>query len=378
MHKVVVERPRHGRSWASSNVPPKPPFDECPRYESMKASHSRRKWFSDLLGPLRRWLQSQVGRPWNDVYSEACAVIKPDSIIRAHVKTHLLEFVERDTFMHKKEVCVLDTSWSGEPKPVSANCRYRSLYYVHPETGLLQISPSMSKREWRAREPRPPVTFKWIRNGVALNQIRGLWFECHFKGVTFGERSEMYDHALERFVERSDVSRYDNQYLLCTFKRQLSKRQLREFKLRNGPLIQPVGAQPSASRHRLADACASIFRTHFVRVAQPDRAPPSKAEVAGSNPAADSFGDTIFDGPLVVDFRNLKKPLADVAQPRESARTRVREVQVRDLPSSFLAMAPFAHPICRAHAGVGLGAEPHPRESAHVRCLMGRPVVQLR
>jgi hypothetical protein len=30
----------------------------------------RRKGLTDLLGPLRRWLQSQVGRAWNDVYSE--------------------------------------------------------------------------------------------------------------------------------------------------------------------------------------------------------------------------------------------------------------------------------------------------------------------
>src|SRR5882724_1179635 len=113
MHKVVVERPRHGRSWAQSRPRPKPPFDEAPRYEPIKAPHTRRKSFSDLLGPLRRWLHAQLGRAWDDVYSEACAVIKPDSIVRAHVKTHLLEFVERHTFMHQGRVCVLDTSYRG-------------------------------------------------------------------------------------------------------------------------------------------------------------------------------------------------------------------------------------------------------------------------
>jgi len=135
MHKVVIERPRHGRSWAESRPRPKPPFDESPRFESIMARHTRRKWFSDLLGPLKRWLQSQIGRPWNDVYSEACAVIKPDSPIRAHVKTHLLEFVERNTFMHEGNVCVLDTGYLGKPVPVSANGRHRSLFFVHPETG---------------------------------------------------------------------------------------------------------------------------------------------------------------------------------------------------------------------------------------------------
>jgi len=146
MHKVVIERPRHGRSWAESRPRPKPPFEDSPRFESIKARYTRRKWFSDLLGPLKRWLQSQVGRPWNEAYSEACKVIKPDSPIRAHVKTHLLAFVERNTFMHEGKVCVLDTGYLGKPVPVSANCRYRSLFFVHPDTGLLLPSPRLSKR----------------------------------------------------------------------------------------------------------------------------------------------------------------------------------------------------------------------------------------
>jgi len=99
MHKVVVERPRwnpgpgkHGRRANLSN-------ELLPKFEGIKRPHAHRKGLTDLLGPLKRWLRSQVGRPWNDVYSEACAVIKPDSVIRAHIKTHLLEFVHRHTFL---------------------------------------------------------------------------------------------------------------------------------------------------------------------------------------------------------------------------------------------------------------------------------------
>ena len=90
--------------------------------------------------------------PWNDVYSEACAVIKPDSIIRAHVKTHLLEFVERHTFMHDGKVCILDTSYRGGVKPVTETGWRRSLFFVHPETALLEPIPKLSKRAWCARE----------------------------------------------------------------------------------------------------------------------------------------------------------------------------------------------------------------------------------
>jgi hypothetical protein len=246
MHKVVVERLRHGRSWATSKAPLKPPFDGSPRYESMKANHTRRKWFSDLLGPLRRWLQSQVGRPWNDVYSEACAVIKPDSIIRAHVKTHLLEFVERHTFMHDGKVCILDTTYRGGVKPVTETGWRRSLFFVHPETALLEPIPKLSKRAWRARESKPPATCHWIRNNVALQKVRGLWFECHFEVVPVGVRFRSYDHALERVVTRSALTRHDKEYCLCTLKRQLSKRELRRFGLRNASIPLSSEAQSSA------------------------------------------------------------------------------------------------------------------------------------
>ena len=111
MHKVVVERPRwspgRGKNGRRANLP-----DELlPKFEGIKRPHSCRKGLTDLLGPLRRWLQAQVGRSWNDIYSEACAVIKPHSIIRPHVKTHLLQFVERHLFMHAGKVCVLDTGY---------------------------------------------------------------------------------------------------------------------------------------------------------------------------------------------------------------------------------------------------------------------------
>ena len=77
MHKVIVERPwwnpGPGKKGRQANL-----SDELlPKFEGIKRPHRHRKGLTDLLGPLKRWLLSQVGRPWNDAYSEACAVIKP-------------------------------------------------------------------------------------------------------------------------------------------------------------------------------------------------------------------------------------------------------------------------------------------------------------
>jgi hypothetical protein len=52
------------------------------------------KGFSDHLGPLERYLRSQVGRPWNKVYSEIAAHIRPSNALQQHILSHLFGYVE--------------------------------------------------------------------------------------------------------------------------------------------------------------------------------------------------------------------------------------------------------------------------------------------
>ena len=250
MHKVVVERPRWNPGPGKNGRRADLSDELLPKFEGIKRPHRHRKGLTDLLGPLRRWLQAQVGRPWNDVYSEACAVIKPDSIIRTHVKTHLLEFVQRNTFMHDGKVSYLSTGRGGGIRPVLSEKFVRRVFYVHPQTGLLEKIEPVSRKRWNAERHQPPVARRWVSRNAALQQIRGLWFECHFEVVPVGVRFKAYDHALERVVSRGELTRHDRQYCLCTLKRQLSKHDLRHFGLRNASIAHSIGAQPSTGRTR--------------------------------------------------------------------------------------------------------------------------------
>ena len=87
MHKVIVERPRWTPGPDKYKRRANLSDELLPKFEGIKRIHGQRKGQRDLLGPLRRWLRAQVGWPWNDVYSEACAVIHPDNYVRVHVKT---------------------------------------------------------------------------------------------------------------------------------------------------------------------------------------------------------------------------------------------------------------------------------------------------
>jgi len=233
MHKVIVERPRWtpgpDKYARRANL-----SDELqPKFEGVKRMHTQRKGQRDLLGPLHRWLHSKIGRPWNDVYREACAVSHPDNYVRLHVKTHLLQFVERNTFMHNGTVCVLDTGYRCRGIiPVTERRNGWNSFYVHPENGLLLEIPRLSRRARQAGEPKPAIIEHWIGKNISLRQIRGLWFECHFERPD-NVRADVYDHALERVVRREELSRYHHRYLLCVHKRQLSTRELRRHGLQN-------------------------------------------------------------------------------------------------------------------------------------------------
>jgi len=250
MHKVIVERPRGNNGPYKQNRRANLPPELQPKFEGIRRAHRDRKWQRDLLGPLHRWLRAQLGRAWNDVFSDACQVVHPHNYVRVHVKTHLLQYVERNTFMHGGEVCVIGRR-PGEIKPVTGELTGLMNFYVHPETGLLEEVKRRSRKERQV--PQEVETFRWLRNRVALNQIRGLWFECSYDVVPVSVRFKAYDHVLERVVSRSELTRQDKQYLLCKSKRQLSRRELRRYHLRNDKV---VGTQSSIGciHHRFKTA----------------------------------------------------------------------------------------------------------------------------
>ncbi|MES1200794.1 MAG: hypothetical protein ABUS57_05035 [Pseudomonadota bacterium] len=139
MAKIIVERPRWGhglrtqrggRSRALVDDDGNPlPARELTRYPR------REKSLNENLNPLKRYLASQVGRPWDKVYSEISAHLRPTSTVQQHVRDHLDDFVARDCRMKDGVVVALSRRAFGGELPISEDWR---LFYVHPRTGLLR------------------------------------------------------------------------------------------------------------------------------------------------------------------------------------------------------------------------------------------------
>jgi hypothetical protein len=237
MHKVICEEPRHGGSRSKQNRRANLPEELLPKFEGIKRVHSNHKSFGEHLGPLKRWLRSQVGRPWNDVYSEACDVIKPDSVVRAHIKTHLLDFVLRDTFMRDGEVwCFQKYRWFGTNElPVTALRDRWHLFYVHPETGLLGEIPALPHRSRRYDERKRLLASvrRWLNDGRLLLQLDGLWFECGTQACDDCSEGPPFDAAFKLRLGESHACEAYGKAVYCVRKRQLSRNELRRYALRN-------------------------------------------------------------------------------------------------------------------------------------------------
>src|SRR6266536_5431986 len=99
MAKVIVERPRLcGYAW---NKPKgyrrqlrRLDGEGLPVREGIKARwQNQTKSLNEHLGPLRRYLDSQVGRPWDKVFAEICAHINRNSAVQNHVRDHIADYV---------------------------------------------------------------------------------------------------------------------------------------------------------------------------------------------------------------------------------------------------------------------------------------------
>jgi hypothetical protein len=136
-----------------------------------RAHWKERKEFSDLIGPLYRFIHSRVGRKWDDVYSEICANLKGRNTQQQHIINHLWQYVER----------YVEVLPNGSVRSKSARWwRVRddgdfiySDFYIDPRTGILCKS-----KPWRRRYKGPRIDPDAKRiDGREYRRENGLWFE---------------------------------------------------------------------------------------------------------------------------------------------------------------------------------------------------------
>jgi hypothetical protein len=162
MFEVIIERPRVDR-WRGRGKGRKGEAlrqQEAPIWEPVSRGRGGTKILNENLAPLRRFLRSRVGRPWNDVHREIRALLSVRSAVHKHVLDHVKQMVEVNV------VLVDGRPHHGPGHWYAGSLIVRSRWcelYVCPRTGALRLSPyrwrraKIDPRTGSVLEPAAPV-----------------------------------------------------------------------------------------------------------------------------------------------------------------------------------------------------------------------------
>lgn len=237
MSKVIVERPRLGRSAAGLRRGRSrtlvdddgEPIRVKGAREPAKPRQEKTKTLNETLNPLKRYLASNVGRPWDKVYSEISEHLKPSSTVQQHVRDHLDDFVATKTRM-KAGVVMVAPKFGGE-RPLSEDW---SLYYVHPRTGLLRRNDRF--KGWSARERESKLKaaaalaqrMRVIDDKTQLHLFDDVWWEVKLAKIPVGalytdvvHRAKLSRMAGEKLYGRAGVYARDKRPLSKAEKKKL-------------------------------------------------------------------------------------------------------------------------------------------------------------
>jgi hypothetical protein len=241
MAKVIVERPRvgsrtRGAAKGYRRALKRMGIEGAPRGEGMKRRHrGGTKFLNEHLGPLRRYLDAQVGRPWDKVFSEICAHIDRASAVQDHVRDHVADYVVTDVVLIDGIAC------SGEGgrcygQPLH-EMSWRRRWYVCPRTGLLRRVKIAARSRRRAGPGAPKQKdlprFIPVSEYLQCRLIDGAWHVVSLRPLPL-ERNGCVerDVVLEKPVATIDPATARKHYRADVYaagKRRLGRRELSQF-----------------------------------------------------------------------------------------------------------------------------------------------------
>jgi hypothetical protein len=235
MAKVIVERPRYGSSARGKSKGygrrlQRLGFDGLPSCEGMKRRHQgHTKSLNEHLGPLRRYLDSQVGRPWDKVFSEICAHIDRNSAVQDHVRDHVADYV----VTHVVEIDGVPCSGEGSTYGRPLHQTHWFWWYVCPRSGILKRIKTPPRPTRRPTKPPEVPRFVRVSDSLQCHLIDGAWHVVTLQAlpqVRHGrfERDVILDRPVSEINPLFARKRYGAE-VFATAKRRLARRELAQF-----------------------------------------------------------------------------------------------------------------------------------------------------
>ncbi|MEM8638225.1 MAG: hypothetical protein AAGG51_05410 [Cyanobacteria bacterium P01_G01_bin.54] len=231
LREVVIERPRGGMRMSLKKVTGYKKRLYQLTQEAMEDGllrpyllkpRNKSKWLSDHLGPLRKFLRSHLGQPWDDVYSEICQKLDTKTLLGQHVLSHLWDYVER-------HVEIIDGIPHGKSEwhvyqPLESY--WRDQFYVHPETGLLCVVP----RTPHEQKPKQERDWLDVDDHHEYRKIKEIWYLVTFAEFPPPPTLWVWDTVQGVRVTRQKPRYPGDRQIYAAHKKQCNKKEIRWIK----------------------------------------------------------------------------------------------------------------------------------------------------
>ena len=190
MNKVIVERPRRGHKNKYKDFRHDKCFlvkeDNHLFRESMKIRYKTHYWdkeFNENLNPLWRWIEKQIGRNYNDVYSEVKKTFDCTKTINDHILIHLKQHIttcvvyHEDGSVHHGELKY--TRWNK-----NSELNYGDIYVAKDGTLQKYVFSDKPKTKKQRQAERTLASMKicFIHDGKWMfKKINGIWYYAFLK-----------------------------------------------------------------------------------------------------------------------------------------------------------------------------------------------------
>jgi hypothetical protein len=253
--KIVTERPRTQsgdktlvrNTRRTNRQKVKNGNDEDFRIKEPMSKNRGSKEFTDVLGPIKKYLRKQLGRPWNKIYSEFCEHFKKTSVSQSHLLDHVSWYVEQNVFYLTENGKKIPYTSQGY-RLTEENSTYPQ-FYVCPETGLLKEAPVRTLKNKKKNQE----SFREIDDRF-YKEIDDIWYELTLFHFLVEYKNGKYSFKIPKNLKGNTVDPYSaldvihrnaiidshghNRYgkyknSICTQKRQLSSKEIKKLKLRD-------------------------------------------------------------------------------------------------------------------------------------------------
>ena len=195
----VIDRPRHGGEYQRKGRPARD-LESLPEKEGIRKPYQGgdRKEFSDHLGPLWGFLNTNCGKPWNKVYSKVCEMLPGNTVQGRHIRDHVTQAV----FMGH------DHEYSG-----LYNYRARFARWYVDKHGILRKNTKKSKYQYKPK----PLNLIRLTDTTGYEKRNGIWHSYKLE-------------VREGYIPALNPNRITWTVALYT---RLSEKKLKELKLKN-------------------------------------------------------------------------------------------------------------------------------------------------